>query len=86
MAAMAFVRAGFEVPARHVAAGVPAKVLRELSDAEIEWKRNGTREYQDLVARCARSMVETTPLEAPEADRRRMPVPVSVPLYRIDRD
>ena len=33
VAAMAFVRAGFEVPARSLAAGIPAKILCPLTNA-----------------------------------------------------
>lgn len=31
-----------------------------------------TREYQDLTVRCRQSLVETTPLTAPEANRPRL--------------
>ena len=48
VAASAFVRAGLKVPARSLAAGVPAKILRELSDQELAWKREGTATYQRL--------------------------------------
>src|SRR6516164_1512156 len=46
VAASAFVRAGFRVPARSLAAGVPAKVLRELTAQETAWKDEGTATYQ----------------------------------------
>ena len=72
VAASAFVRAGLKVPARSLAAGVPAKILRELSDQELAWKREGTATYQRLTERCLATMKECEPLAAEEPDRRRL--------------
>jgi len=72
VAAMAFVKAGFEVPARTIAGGIPAKVLRELSQDEIDWKAEGTREYQELAARCRAALTPAVPLSEPEAERPRV--------------
>jgi phenylacetic acid degradation protein len=72
VAACAFVKAAMVIPPRHIAAGVPAKVLRELSDEEIEWKRSGTRSYQALAVRSLETLREVEPLTAPEPDRRRL--------------
>lgn len=69
VAACAFVPAGMKVPPRSLVAGLPAKIKRELSDAELAWKREGTLTYQDLTRRCLASMVEVQPLEAVEAGR-----------------
>lgn len=83
VAAMSFVKANVEVPAKHLAAGTPCKILRELSDDEIAWKTSGTRDYQRLTKRSLASMVETTPLIAMEADRPRLTnVSESIPLYQ----
>lgn len=83
IAAMSFVKANFEVPAKHLAAGTPCKILRELSDDEIAWKTSGTRDYQRLTKRSLASMVETTPLTTMEADRPRLTdVSESIPLYQ----
>src|SRR5258705_11521329 len=38
VAAMAFVKAEMVVPPRSLVAGIPARVLRELSDEELAWK------------------------------------------------
>jgi phenylacetic acid degradation protein len=70
--ATAFVASKFECPPRSLVIGVPAKVKRELSDKEVEWKVRGTREYQQLVVRCHASLVRTEALIEPEADRGRM--------------
>ena len=75
VAACAFVRAGLKVPPRWLAAGVPAKPVRELSDAEIAAKREGTGIYQDLTRRCLTSMVEVEPLPALDADRPALKLP-----------
>ncbi|MEJ8849229.1 transferase hexapeptide repeat family protein [Variovorax rhizosphaerae] len=72
VAACAFVPAGMKVPPRSLAAGMPAKVKRELSDQEIAWKLDGTLTYQELTRRCHASLVEVEPLAAVEADRPRV--------------
>ncbi len=43
VAAMAFVRAGFEVPPKSLVAGIPATLIRPLRDDEITWKGRGTK-------------------------------------------
>ncbi len=72
--ATAFVAAKFTCPPRSLVIGVPAKIKRELSEKEIEWKTRGTREYQQLVGRCQASLLRAEALTEPEADRRRMDV------------
>lgn len=82
VAAMAFVKAGFQAPPRSLVAGTPAKVLRELTDDEIAWKEEGTRAYQRLAERCAATMRPCEPLTEPEANRPTVDAGDSVPLYR----
>ena len=72
--ACSFVPAKFECPPRSLVIGTPAKVKRELSDQEIEWKSQGTVEYQELVERCKSSLVKTNALTEVEDDRPRMEV------------
>jgi phenylacetic acid degradation protein len=69
--AMSFVKAGAEVPARHLAAGVPARVLRELSAEELAKKIEGTKVYQDLARRCLASLRPAEPLESSDPNRPR---------------
>ena len=69
VAACSLVPAGMKVPPRTLVAGLPAKVLRPLKDAEIAWKLEGTRTYQNLTERCLRSLRETAPLTHIEANR-----------------
>jgi len=85
VAACAFVKAGAEIPPRSLAAGTPAKVIRELSDAEIAWKADGTRTYQDLARRSLATMQEVSPLAAVEPDRRRIEIPDVVPLVELKK-
>jgi phenylacetic acid degradation protein len=85
VAACAFVRAGMKIPPRSLAAGVPAKVIRELSDQEIAWKLEGTHTYQDLTKRCLTGMVETEPLTAVEPNRPTLQAPDVQPLIATKR-
>ena len=72
VAACAFVKAGMELPARHLVAGMPAKVMRELSDQEIAWKSDGTRTYQELTERCLATLKPCEPLAEIEPGRERL--------------
>ncbi|WP_448208030.1 phenylacetic acid degradation protein PaaY [Azospirillum sp. sgz302134] len=83
VAAMAFVKAGFTVPPRTLAAGLPAKVVRELREDEIAWKADGTLEYQRLTRRSLATMVECDPLEAEEPNRPRVESGDVQPLYKV---
>ena len=85
VAASAFVKAGAEIPARSLVAGMPAKVIRTLSDEEIAWKGEGTKTYQDLTRRCLATMVETDPLSEVEADRKRIHIPDVIPLVELKK-
>ena len=86
VAASAFIRAGMKVPPRSLAAGVPAKILRELTEQEIAWKREGTHTYQDLTKRCLASMKEVQPLQEIEADRPKLKAPAVEPLIAAKRN
>lgn len=74
VAACAFVKAGQKLPQKSLIAGLPAKVVRELSEDEMRWKLEGTRTYQALTQRCQASLVECQPLAEPEAQRPRLQV------------
>jgi phenylacetic acid degradation protein len=80
VAAMAFVKAEFVVPPRSLAAGVPARILRPLTDTEMAWKRDATRQYQELSVRSLSSMRETTALTEVEPGRRRHAAENVMPL------
>ncbi len=78
IAACAFVKAGMEVPGGVLVVGVPAKIVRELSEQEVRWKIEGTRTYQELAVRSATTMREVEPLSRVEADRKRLEFPEHV--------
>jgi phenylacetic acid degradation protein len=69
VAAMAFVKANFSLPPNMLAAGMPARIIRALSDEEVNWKRNGTLEYVDLAKRCINSLKSCEPLTKPDINR-----------------
>ncbi len=83
VAAMAFVKAGMIVPPRTLVAGVPAKVVRTLTDQELAWKIEGTRSYQELARRSLATMRETEALSVPEPGRKRIDLPELLPLSTI---
>ena len=80
VAAAAFVKAGMIIPPRSLVAGVPARVVRELTEQEITWKAEGTRAYQELTLRSLATMRETAPLVEPEPDRPRLALGELLPL------
>lgn len=80
VAALAFVKAETIVPPRALVVGIPAKVRRELTEAELAWKRDATRLYQHLTVRCLASMQETVALPELEPNRRRLPIQDVMPL------
>ncbi len=72
VAACAFVRAGMKIPPRRLVAGVPGKVVRELTADELRWKHEGTLAYQNLAKRCQASMIEVEPLNHADPARKRL--------------
>jgi phenylacetic acid degradation protein len=80
VAAMAFVKAGMQVPPRTLAAGIPARVMRELSADELAWKLDATRAYQNLARRSLASLRETVALAEAEPGRRRLSLSEVLPL------
>lgn len=83
VAAMAFVKAEGRIPARSLAAGIPARVLRELSADEIQWKKDNMLLYQQLAERSARTMQRVEALTSPEPGRKRIDIPGSIPLSEL---
>ncbi|NHW17242.1 gamma carbonic anhydrase family protein, partial [Escherichia coli] len=56
------VKAKAEIPANVLVLGSPARVVRELKEQEIQWKRYGTEEYIRLAERSIKTLVEVEPL------------------------
>ena len=86
VAACSFVPAGMKVPPRSLAAGVPAKVKRELTEQEMAWKLEGTLGYQALAQRCRADLKPVEPLAAPEPGRRALSSPDVKPLIEVKRE
>jgi len=69
VAACAFVKARFECPPRSMLVGAPAKILRTVTEQEVQWKTTGTHEYHHLTLRSLQSMKKVTPLTEMEKNR-----------------
>ncbi|WP_151669880.1 phenylacetic acid degradation protein PaaY [Nitrincola schmidtii] len=72
VAATAFVKANFTCEEASLIVGAPAKVVRQLSDDEMAWKRKGTAVYQRLTERCHESLELCEPLSEVEENRPRI--------------
>jgi phenylacetic acid degradation protein len=67
--AHSFVKTGMTVPSGSLAAGSPARIVRELTETELAWKANGTTIYQELARRSRETLTRVEPLSARDADR-----------------
>lgn len=85
VAAMAFVKAGAVFEARSLIGGLPAKLMRRVTDQELAWKQEGTLSYQDLARRSAATMKPVEPLTAVEPDRPHIDLPEQKPLYEVKK-
>jgi phenylacetic acid degradation protein len=85
VAALAFVKAGAVIPARSLVVGLPAKVVRELTDDEITWKIKATAAYQALAQRSLKNLKPAEALTAVEPNRPRLPKLSIDPLYESRR-
>ncbi len=85
VAASSFVKAKFESPPNKLIAGIPAQVMRELTDKEKKWKSEATKIYQHLALRSANSMELAQPLTEPEPDRKRITAHDLKPLSETRR-
>jgi phenylacetic acid degradation protein len=87
VAALAFVKANMQVPPRSLVAGVPAKIIREVTRQEVEWKTMGTAVYKELAERSRKSLRYAVPLTAAEPGRRRLgPIAGLDPLFKVKRE
>jgi phenylacetic acid degradation protein len=85
VAALAFVKADAQIPPRSLVAGIPARLIRELTDQEIAWKVQGTRTYQQLAVRSLQTMRVRAPLAEVEPGRKRIQIDDVTPLYQARR-
>lgn len=85
VAALAFVKAEAKIPPRALVAGIPARVLRELTAQEIGWKNDNTLLYQQLAERSAHTMRAVEALTEIEPGRRRIDIPGAIPLSELKK-
>jgi phenylacetic acid degradation protein len=86
VAACAFVKAGMIVPAKVLVGGMPAKVMRELSEKEMAWKIEGTDLYKALTVRSLNTLKPCTPLAEVEHNRRKFDLPDNKSLDKFKSD
>ena len=88
VAAKAFVKAGFQVPSGMLVAGMPAVMVRELSETERSFARGGVLTYQQIAKRCLATLRATEPLREVEPNRPRLAVTDSdsAPLHERKRE
>ena len=60
--ALAFVKAGMNIPSRSLVVGNPAKIIKKVSDEMLDWKTKGTDLYQQLPEELYESWKECEPL------------------------
>ena len=85
VAALAFVKAEDMIPARSLAVGIPAKVMRTLSAQELRWKKDNMHLYQQLAARSASTMKLVEALTEVEPGRKTIDIPEAVPLSELKK-
>lgn len=70
VAANSLVKSNVEIAPATLVAGSPARVVRELTAEEIEWKADGTALYQELAERSSRTLRPVEPLTSEDPGRR----------------
>lgn len=83
--AMAFVKKGMMIPEYSLVAGVPAKIIKQLSDEDLRHKILGTHKYQRLARRSKDSLVRVQPLRELPADRPRLTPEQILPEYLLNK-
>lgn len=67
--ALSFVTSKKIIPKNSLVVGNPAKVIRELTKDQIDWKTEGTKYYQKLPLDNEKYLIECQPLKDVETDR-----------------
>ena len=83
--ALAFVKAEMVVPPGTLVAGVPARVVRKLTQVERDWKIQGTDMYKMLTVRSLGTLRRATARTKVEARRRHFDLPETLPLRAYRR-
>jgi phenylacetic acid degradation protein len=82
VAAMSFVKAGAKIPPKYLVAGVPARIMRELTDDDLAMKIEGTRQYHQLTRRSLTTLLEVEPLTKFDPKRKRLNVDRPLPVHQ----
>jgi phenylacetic acid degradation protein len=81
--ALCFVPADMKIQPRKVVVGNPAKVVKDVTDAMLAWKTEGTKLYQTLPGTLHATLHECEPLREGSPDQlRRVPDGNEPPRYR----
>lgn len=80
VAALAFVKAEMVIPPRMLVTGIPGRVVRKLTQTEMDWKIQGTDMYKMLTIRSLGTMRRTTARTKVSAKRRYFDLPETLPL------
>lgn len=82
VAAMSFVKKGDKVPPKHLVAGVPARIIRKLTDDDLAMKIEGTHYYHQLTRRSLSTLQEVKPLKKLDPKRKRLNVDRPLPVHQ----
>ncbi len=67
--ALTFIPGNTFIEARNIVVGNPGKIVKKVTDEQLEWKTKGTQLYQKLPLDCHNSLIECEPLREIEANR-----------------
>jgi len=68
--ALSFIKEGEIIPARSLVVGNPSKIIKQVSDEMMAWKKEGTKLYQELPADCFSSLTPCEPLREIPPERK----------------
>lgn len=71
--ALTLVPEGMQIPARKLVVGSPAKIIKDVTDEMLEWKKQGTAIYQSLPKQMHESFKPCEPLTSVPKFRRPQP-------------
>lgn len=60
--ALSFVREGMFIPRRSLVVGNPVKIIKQVTDEQLQWKTAGTQLYQQLPSECYATLKPCQPL------------------------
>ena len=80
VAALAFVKSEMVIPPRMLVTGIPGRVVRKLTQTEMDWKIQGTNMYKMLTVRSLGTMRRTTARTKVDAKRKYFDLPETLPL------